>query len=129
VTRPGPHLGSGRALNIALRTAHLGAMAILCGGLAYGATAASIGNATAATVGTGAALLMSEMRNGHAWAVQGAGLFAMGHVAAVAALTLAGRPLAGAVVALVVGSVGSHLPKTLRKWSWRRDGERTGEER
>jgi hypothetical protein len=126
---PDPHLGSGRALNIALRTAHLGAMAILCGGLAYGAPEASIGNATAATVGTGAALLMSEMRNGHGWLVQGCGLFAIGHVVAVAALTLAGRPLAGAVVALVVGSIGSHLPKALRKWSWRRGAERAGEER
>ena len=121
-----PYSGPARALNIALRTAHLGAMAVLTGGVAFGQPATSLSNVTFYTVATGAALLLSEMSHGKGWLAEGRGLLALLHVAAAGALFAAGQPRAGAAAALVVGAVGSHLPKTLRKWSFRRDAPEPG---
>jgi hypothetical protein len=115
-----PYSGRARALNIALRTAHLGAMAALTGGVAFGVPAPSLSDATLFTVATGAALLLSEMSHGKGWLVEGRGILALAHVALAGALFAAGQPRAGAAAALVVGAVGSHLPKALRKWSFRR---------
>ncbi|HET8542561.1 MAG TPA: hypothetical protein VFL83_21985 [Anaeromyxobacter sp.] len=112
--------GPGRALNIALRTAHLGAMALLTGGLVYGAPADALGTGTILTVATGAALLLSEMGHGRGWLAEGRGLLGILHVAVAGALFAAGFARAGAAAALVVGAVASHLPRSLRRWSWRR---------
>lgn len=120
---PDPYSGPARALNIALRTAHLGAMAVLAGGVAFGVPGASTGNAAALTVGTGAALLLSEMSHGRGWLTEGRGLLAILHVAAAGALFAAGQARAAAATALVVGAVGSHLPKALRRWSLRRGSD------
>ena len=117
-----PYSGPARALNIGLRTAHLGAMAVLCGGVAFGVAAASLSGATIFTIATGAALLLSEMSHGKGWLSEGRGLLALAHVGVAGALFAAGQPRAGAATALVVGAVGSHLPRTLRRWSvFRRD--------
>ncbi len=124
-----PYSGPARALNIALRTAHLGAMAVLTGGVAFGVPGASSGSAAALTVATGAALLLSEMSHGPGWIAEGRGIVAILHVLLAAALFAAGQGRAGAATALVVGAVGSHLPKTLRKWSPLRRGSRDPEAR
>jgi hypothetical protein len=115
-----PYSGPARAVNIALRTAHLGAMAVLAGGVAFGVPGASSGLAAALTVATGAALLLSEMSHGAGWLGEGRGLLAILHVAVAAGLFAAGQARAGAATALVVGAVGSHLPRSLRRWSIRR---------
>ena len=115
-----PYSGPARALNIALRTAHLGAMALLTGGVAFGVPPGSLETATLFTVATGAALLLSEMSHGGGWLTEGRGLLAIAHVGAAGALFAAGQGRAGAAAALVVGAVGSHLPKSLRRWSLRR---------
>ncbi len=115
-----PYSGPARALNIALRTAHLGAMAVLTGGVAFGVPGAASGAAAALTVGTGAALLLSEMSHGRGGLGVGRGLLALLHVAIAAALFAAGHGRAGAATALAVGAVGSHLPRSLRRWSLRR---------
>jgi hypothetical protein len=114
-----PYSAPARALNVALRTVHLAAMALLAGGLAYGVPAGSLRGAIAATVLSGAALLVSEMSHGRGWLWEGRGLLALAHVGLLAVLVAAGRPRAGAALALVVGALGSHLPRTLRRWSLR----------
>ncbi len=124
-----PYSWPARALNIALRTLHLGAMAVLTGGVAFGVPAAALSDVTFYTVATGAALLLSEMSHGKGWLVEGRGLLALAHVGAAGALFAAGQPRAGAGAALVVGAVGSHLPKALRKWSLRRDAPQPGGDR
>jgi hypothetical protein len=121
-----PYSGPARAVNIALRTAHLGAMAVLTGGVAFGVPGASSGLVAALTVATGAALLLSEMSHGSGWLGEGRGLLALLHVAVAAALFAAGQGRAGAATALVVGAVGSHLPRSLRRWSIRRGSARHG---
>jgi hypothetical protein len=114
-----PYSAPARALNIALRTAHLGAMAVVTGGLAFGVPAAALRLGAILTAASGAALLLSEMSHGRGWVAEGRGLLALAHVAAVGALAAAGWPAAGVAVALVLGAVGSHLPRSLRRWSLR----------
>ncbi len=123
-----PYSGPARALNIGLRTGHLGAMAVLTGGVAFAVPAPALSSATLCTVATGAALLLSEMSHGKGWLTEGRGILALAHVAAAGALFAAGHPRAGAAAALVVGAVGSHLPKALRKWSLRREAPEPGSE-
>jgi hypothetical protein len=92
-------------------------MAALAGGAWSGAPATGLRSAALATALSGAALLWSEASHSRHWVYQGRGLLALAHLAA-SALALAWGPEALAV-ALVIGAVGSHLPKALRCWSLR----------
>ncbi len=115
---PGGRLSAERALGIGLRTAHLCAMALLLGASRFEAPAATLRTWLAATALTGAALVASEARHGRYWIVQVSGLLVLAHVAAAGLVQLrAGFPALAA--ALVIGAVGSHLPRALRKWSIR----------
>lgn len=108
---------AGRALNVALRTAHLGAMAVLAGGLWLGLPLARPW--AFATVATGVALLVSEASHSRAWPWQLRGLAALLHVGIAALVRVEGLGRAAVAVALIVGAVGSHAPRGLRKWSIR----------
>jgi hypothetical protein len=110
-------LSRSRAVGIALRTAHLGAMAVLVGGTWFGVPASALRGALAATALTGAALTASEASHGRHWVYQGRGLLVLAHVAAVGLAGLLGP--AALAAGLVVGAVGSHLPKAMRNWSLR----------
>ena len=109
-----------RAIGIVLRTAHIGAMALLVGAQEFAGPEASLRLWRTVTVATGAALLWSEASHSRHWLYQGRGVLACAHVAALALVLVSarlGRPALAA--ALVIGSVGSHLPRSLRKWSFR----------
>jgi hypothetical protein len=69
------------------------------------------------------------MSHSGGWLAEVRGILALAHVALAGALFAAGQPRAGAAAALVVGAVGSHLPKALRKWSLRREAPDPGHER
>ena len=114
-----PYSSAARALGIALRTAHLGAMAVLVGGIELGAPGPSLRSWQVATFATGAALLASEASHSRHWVYQGRGLATLAHVGAFFLLSFAGANRIGVAVALVVGALGSHLPRTVRKWSLR----------
>jgi len=116
---PVPRSRAARAVDIVLRTAHLGAMAALFGGVLFGVPAASLGPWLTLTLASGAALLVSELSHSRHWAYQGRGLLALAHVGALALLSTGGLSRAGVAAALVIGAVGSHLPKSLRCWSLR----------
>jgi hypothetical protein len=108
-----------RAIDIPLRTAHVAAMAIVVGGT-FATAAVPVHPWLAVTAATGAALLLSEASHSRHWVYQGRGLIALAHVAVLGAVSAwpgAARPVL--VTALVVGSVGSHLPRSVRKWSLR----------
>ena len=66
-----------------------------------------------------AALLASEASHSRHWVYQGRGLATLAHVGALLLLGFAGANRMGVAVALVVGALGSHLPRTVRKWSLR----------
>jgi len=106
-----------RAFGIVLRTAHLLAMAVLAGGVWYGVPAGELRGALLATSLSGLGLLVSEASHSRHWVYQGRGLLTLAHLGA-AGLAIAWG--SGALMAaLVIGAVGSHLPKGLRAWSLR----------
>jgi predicted LPLAT superfamily acyltransferase len=106
-----------RTIGILLRTAHLGAMAVLVGGAWYGLPADALGAPLWATAVTGLGLLASEASHSRHWVYQGRGVMVLAHLGALGLARALGP--SGLMVALVIGAVGSHLPKSLRSWSFR----------
>lgn len=107
-----------RALNIALRTAHIGAMGILVGGHAFDVTPERLRVSLWLTIGTGVALAAIEAGPRLSWLHQGSGLMTMGKLALLSAVPLAWDyrlPILLAVI--VVASVGSHMPARYRHYS------------
>lgn len=123
-----PYASGARAIGILLRTSHLFAMAIFFGGVHLGAAAASIRPWRLATVATGAVLLLVEMSHGREWIHQVRGLSAAAHVGVLALLAFGGMERPACTLALVIGALGSHAPRSIRKFSPRHgraaDGER-----
>jgi hypothetical protein len=112
--------GRARAIGIVLRTAHLAAMAVLVGGVYFAAPDPALPAWRAVTGATGAALLVTEAGHSRHWIYQGRGVLTLLHVAALALLLLpvpAGR--FATMAALALGAIGSHLPRSVRKWSFR----------
>ncbi len=108
-----------RAIAIALRTGHLAAVAFLVGGaFALPGGHQPLWEALAAATGLG--LLLTEVSHSRHWVYQGRGVATLAHVGVLAALPLAPRLAPAALLAaLAIRSVGSHLPRTVRKWSLR----------
>ena len=106
-----------RTIAIVARTAHLLAMAGYLGTQLDG-NRASRARWRLATSVTGAALLATELSHSRHWPYQGRGLMAAAHTG-ILPLGHAGDPLGApvAVAALVIGAAGSHLPRSIRKWS------------
>lgn len=113
---PGARLGAARAVNIGLRTLHLLAMALAVGAARWAHGSGGEGRWLVAAALTGAGLLVVEAWASRGWVVQVRGLAALAHMG-VAGLAHLGAGSRGLLVALVIGAVGSHLPKGLRKWS------------
>jgi hypothetical protein len=105
-----------RSLGIALRTAHILSMAIYVGGVWFGASGPPLEWWRALALGSGLGLLWSELSHGPGWLFQARGLATVSHVLALA-LVGWGEPRAGTALAVVIGSVGSHAPRWIRKWS------------
>jgi hypothetical protein len=109
-----------RALGIVLRTAHIAAMAILVGGYWFAVSDPALRTWRVLTVATGIALLASEVSHSRHWVYQGRGVFVVAHVAALGLVAASGSlGRYGLAAAIALGSVGSHLPRTVRKWSFR----------
>lgn len=123
-----------RALSIALRTAHIGAMAFLVGGVAFDVEPERIRLSLWMTVGTGAALAAVEAGPRLLWFHQGSGVLTLAKVALLCAVPFAGdHRLSFLLAVIVLGSVGSHMPGRYRHYSvlYRRvihefDGSRGG---
>jgi hypothetical protein len=95
-------------------------MAVLVGGVYFAAADPALHAWRAITAATGLALLLTEVSHSRHWAYQGRGVVTILHVGALALLVVpavSGR--IAMMAALVLGAVGSHLPKSLRKWSFR----------
>jgi hypothetical protein len=107
-----------RWLNIAFRTAHIGAMAFLVGGHAFDVTPERLEVSLWFTIGTGVALAAMEAGPRLLWFHQGSGLMTMVKLALLCAVPLAWDfrlPILLAVI--VIGSVGSHMPGRFRHYS------------
>ncbi len=108
-----------RSVEIAVRTAHIGAMALLVGGHHFSA-ASSLRPWHVLTAMTGVALLATEASHSRHWAYQARGVLTLLHVGVVALIAVApGAAGMAMAAALIIGSVASHLPRSIRKWSLR----------
>jgi len=107
-----------RALNIALRTAHIAAMAVLVGGMAFEIEPERLRLSLWLTVGTGVALAAVEAGPRLLWFHQGSGVFTLAKVALLCLVPFAGDYRLSILLAvIVVGSVGSHMPGRYRHYS------------
>lgn len=107
-----------RFLNIALRTAHIGAMGILLGGHAFDVAPERLMLALWLTIGTGVVLLAIEAGPHLLWFHQGRGVMTFAKLALLCAVPLAWDyrlPILLAVI--VIGSFGSHMPGRFRYYS------------
>ena len=107
-----------RALNIALRTAHIGAMGILLGGHAFDVPPERLKLSLWLTLGTGVALAAVEAGPRLLWFHQGRALLTMAKLALLCAVPLAwDYRLPILLTVIVLGSVGSHMPARFRYYS------------
>jgi hypothetical protein len=114
----GAYATAPRTVAIAARTAHTLATSIYLGGKMLNASDQSLRPWRRIVTVTGSVLLVTEVTHSRNWAHQGRGIATMAHVGVLAAGHLDSKLAKGAAVAaLVIGSVGSHLPRSIRKWS------------
>jgi len=110
--------GARRLLDVGVRAAHLLAVGMYVGGIAWHAPAPKVRNWRALTIASGTALLVVEASASPHWPHQCRGLTTIAHAALLApAHHWPGRAFPAAVTALLIGAVGSHLPRSVRKWS------------
>ena len=117
--RTGPYATAPRTVAIVARTTHILVTGIYLGGRMMNAPEESLRTWRRLTTLTGSVLLVTEVTHSpRNWAHQGRGMTTMAHVGVLTLGHLDSRLAKGAAVAaLVIGSVGSHLPRTVRKWS------------
>jgi hypothetical protein len=107
-----------RALNIGLRTAHIGAMGILLGGHAFDVAPERLNVSLWLTIGTGLALAAVEAGPRLLWFHQGRGLMTMAKLALLCAVPAAwDLRLPILLTVIVLGSVGSHMRARYRYYS------------
>ena len=105
-------------MSIALRTAHIGAMAIVLGGQAFGVAPERLHLSLWLTVGTGVALAAVESGGRLLWFHQGSGLLTMVKVVMLCLVSAVGIDRLPVLLAvLVIGSIGSHMPGRYRHYS------------
>ena len=107
-----------RALNIALRTAHIGAMGILVGGHAFDVPPERLMVSLWVAIATGVTLAAVEAGPRLLWFHQGRGLMTMTKLALLCAVPLAwDYRLPILLTVIVLASVGSHMPARFRYYS------------
>jgi len=107
-----------RALNIAFRTAHIGAMGVLLGGHAFDVTPERLKVSLWMTVGTGVVLAAMEAGPRLLWFHRGSGVMTLAKLALLCAIPLAWDfRLPILLLVVVIASVGSHMPGRYRHYS------------
>ena len=107
-----------RWLNIALRTAHIGAMGILLGGHAFNVDPERLMLALWLTIGTGVGLIALESGAKLLWLHQGRGIMVIVKLALICFVPLFwDYRLPILLTVVVVGSVGSHMSGRFRYYS------------
>lgn len=108
-----------RAVQIAARTAHIAAMGLVLGGVAYAVPEHRLDLPVALTIVSGLVLLGVDLWKGGAYLVQGNGVAVLVKLALLGmGQFLPGARLEWYLAATVVASVGSHMPHSWRHWSF-----------
>lgn len=108
----------GRAVNIALRTAHIGVTGVLCGGHVFGIPPQQLKSWLFGAIVTGGLLTAVEAFPHVHWLCQGRGLFVLAKLVLLSLIPWLWDyrvAILAAVVALA--SVGSHMPAKFRYYS------------
>jgi len=113
--RPLPYA---RAISIALRTVHIAAVGILLGGHAFEVTAVRLLPWLYLSIVSGAGLIGLELYSSCKWLYQGKGVLVLLKLLLIAAVAVFWEQrLWLLLAALVLGSVGSHMPGRWRYYS------------
>jgi hypothetical protein len=108
-----------RILDIVLRTAHVLVISVLFGGAVFKIPAAWLLPWQYLTVASGCALIVSEVLHSLHWPYQGRGAMVYIHVGLFILVCFQpGLAIPCLVAALVIGMLGSHMPKRFRHWSF-----------
>jgi hypothetical protein len=108
----------GRAVNIALRTAHIGVTGVLCGGHVFDVPPESLKIWLAWTILTGGLLAVVEAYPRVHWLYQGRGLFVLAKLALLCLIPwLWAYRVAILAAVILLGGVGSHMPARFRYYS------------
>ena len=108
-----------RAADIVLRTAHIATGGILLGGHVFDVPLDRLVLWLYLTVGTGVGLIASEVYHSRHWPYQGRGVLVLVKLAALGLVAVWPAVVVPILVAvLVIGAVGSHMPKRYRHWSF-----------
>ncbi len=112
-------LDSRRATRIAARTVHIVAMALVLGGVAYAAPARALAVPLALTVASGVLMIGMDLWKSGAWLYQGSGAAVLLKLALLAlGQMLPAARLECYLAATAVASLGAHMPKAWRHWSF-----------
>ncbi|MCP3986595.1 MAG: hypothetical protein GY723_19600 [bacterium] len=108
---PGRKLPGGRWLRTSLRTLHLIAVGALYGGHMYGVEAERLVPALAAVLASGGAIVLFEVWQERIWWIQVRGIATFLKLGLVASVSIAwDLRIVLLTLALVIGSVSSHMP-------------------
>jgi hypothetical protein len=108
-----------RLLDVILRAVHVLAISILVGGVFFKIPYHALLLWRYLTVATGCALIVSEIFHSHHWPYQGRGVMVFIHLALFSLACLKPRlAIPCLIAALIVGMLGSHMPKKFRHWSF-----------
>lgn len=113
------HLRHTRAVNIALRTAHLAATGVLVGGHAFGVDAGRLFLALSFAIVTGLGLVFVEIYPSCRWLYMGKGVMVLAKLLVLVSILFLWEyrfPLL--LLVIVLASVGSHMPSRFRYYSF-----------
>lgn len=106
-------------MSIALRTVHIAAVGILLGGHAFEVSAVRLLPWLYVSIISGAGLIGLELYSGCKWLYQGKGVLVLLKLLLIAAVAVCWEQrLWLLLAALVLGSVGSHMPGRFRYYSF-----------
>jgi hypothetical protein len=113
--RPVPHA---RAISITLRTVHIAAIGILLGGHVFALPAPRLLLWLYLSIVSGAGLIGLELYSSCKWVYQGKGVLVLVKLLLIAAVAVCWEQRVWLLLAaLVIGSVGSHMPGRFRYYS------------
>jgi len=108
-----------RALKIAARSIHIAAMGLVLGGVAWAVPGHALDTALAVTIASGSVLMGVDLWKDGGYLVQGNGVAVLLKLALLAlGLAFPAARLGCCLAATVVASVGSHMPRAWRHWSF-----------